>query len=57
MKTNGIWVGTSWKMNKTLDEAMAFAEGLALSDAFDHKLAKDAREGAGAAAKPAMARS
>lgn len=24
-----IWVGTSWKMNKTLDEATAFAEALA----------------------------
>ena len=32
MTTNGIWVGTSWKMNKTLSEAMAFAEGLAASD-------------------------
>ncbi|TCP89443.1 triosephosphate isomerase [Rhizobium sp. PP-CC-2G-626] len=33
MKTNGIWVGTSWKMNKTLSEAMAFADGLETSDA------------------------
>ncbi len=24
-----IWVGTSWKMNKTLAEALAFAEALA----------------------------
>ncbi|OYX42593.1 MAG: triose-phosphate isomerase [Rhodobacterales bacterium 32-67-9] len=24
-----VWVGTSWKMNKTLAEAMAFADGLA----------------------------
>ncbi|KQR77970.1 triose-phosphate isomerase [Rhizobium sp. Leaf341] len=32
MTTNGIWVGTSWKMNKTLSEAMAFADGLAASD-------------------------
>ncbi len=28
-----LWVGTSWKMNKTLAEAMAFAEGLAAADA------------------------
>ncbi|CZT33932.1 triose-phosphate isomerase [Rhizobium sp. 9140] len=33
MKTNSIWVGTSWKMNKTLGEAMAFADGLGQSDA------------------------
>ncbi|TCQ29536.1 triose-phosphate isomerase [Rhizobium sp. PP-CC-3G-465] len=33
MKTNDIWVGTSWKMNKTLSEAMAFADGLGTSDA------------------------
>lgn len=26
---NPVWIGTSWKMNKTLSEAMAFAEGLA----------------------------
>ena len=26
---NPVWIGTSWKMNKTLPEAMAFAEGLA----------------------------
>ncbi len=31
--TPQYWVGTSWKMNKTLAEAMAFAEGLAASDA------------------------
>ena len=24
-----VWIGTSWKMNKTLAEAMVFAEGLA----------------------------
>lgn len=24
-----VWIGTSWKMNKTLGEAMAFAKGLA----------------------------
>ncbi|MHA7875420.1 triose-phosphate isomerase [Roseivivax sp.] len=24
----GRWIGTSWKMNKTLDEALRFAEGL-----------------------------
>jgi triosephosphate isomerase len=28
-----IWVGTSWKMNKTLSEAKAFAEGLVSTDA------------------------
>lgn len=28
-----IWIGTSWKMNKTLSEAMAFADGLAKADA------------------------
>jgi triosephosphate isomerase len=28
-----IWVGTSWKMNKTLSEAKTFAEGLAATDA------------------------
>ena len=28
-----IWIGTSWKMNKTLAEARAFAEKLAASDA------------------------
>ncbi|HEV7306375.1 triose-phosphate isomerase [Ensifer sp.] len=33
MKTSGLWVGTSWKMNKTLAEAMAFADGLAAADA------------------------
>ena len=27
-----FWVGTSWKMNKTLAEARAFAEGLAAAD-------------------------
>ncbi len=27
-----VWIGTSWKMNKTLAEAMAFAEGLAAAD-------------------------
>ncbi len=26
------WIGTSWKMNKTLDEAMAFAQGLSGTD-------------------------
>lgn len=29
----GIWIGTSWKMNKTLAEARVFAEGLAAADA------------------------
>jgi len=28
-----FWIGTSWKMNKTLAEAQAFAEGLAAADA------------------------
>lgn len=28
-----FWIGTSWKMNKTLAEARAFAEGLAAADA------------------------
>ncbi|ASY59738.1 triose-phosphate isomerase [Sinorhizobium sp. CCBAU 05631] len=28
-----VWVGTSWKMNKTLSQATAFAEGLAAADA------------------------
>ena len=28
-----VWVGTSWKMNKTLAEARAFAEGLLADDA------------------------
>ncbi len=33
MNKSGLWVGTSWKMNKTLAEAMAFAEGLKAADA------------------------
>lgn len=33
MSKPNIWIGTSWKMNKTLTEALAFAEGLKLSDA------------------------
>lgn len=28
-----FWIGTSWKMNKTLDQARVFAEGLAAADA------------------------
>ncbi|MEP0322478.1 triose-phosphate isomerase [Bauldia litoralis] len=28
-----VWIGTSWKMNKTLAEARAFAEGLKAADA------------------------
>ncbi|OCP09352.1 MULTISPECIES: triose-phosphate isomerase [unclassified Ensifer] len=32
MSKSGLWVGTSWKMNKTLAEAMAFADGLAAAD-------------------------
>lgn len=31
--TPQIWIGTSWKMNKTLAEARAFAEGLRAADA------------------------
>lgn len=31
--TPAIWIGTSWKMNKTLSEAMAFADGLVKTDA------------------------
>ena len=27
-----LWVGTSWKMNKTLAEAQAFAEALVAAD-------------------------
>jgi triosephosphate isomerase len=27
-----IWIGTSWKMNKTLAEARAFAERLVAAD-------------------------
>ncbi|MCA1367631.1 triose-phosphate isomerase [Bradyrhizobium sp. BRP14] len=33
MRKSGFWVGTSWKMNKTLAEAMTFADGLAAADA------------------------
>ncbi len=33
MSKSRLWVGTSWKMNKTLSEAMAFAKGLAAADA------------------------
>ncbi|OHV85316.1 triose-phosphate isomerase [Ensifer sp. LCM 4579] len=38
MSNSRLWVGTSWKMNKTLAEAMAFAEGLAAADAERHVL-------------------
>lgn len=31
-ETRQFWVGTSWKMNKTLAEARVFAEGLKLAD-------------------------
>jgi hypothetical protein len=34
--TGTIWVGTSWKMNKTLAEALAFADGLKAADAGRH---------------------
>jgi len=33
MTQTRFWIGTSWKMNKTLAEAMTFATGLAGSDA------------------------
>ena len=33
MSERPVWIGTSWKMNKTLAEALAFAERLRLSDA------------------------
>jgi triosephosphate isomerase len=33
MTKTSVWVGTSWKMNKTLTEAMVFADGLAEADA------------------------
>jgi triosephosphate isomerase len=32
MTSASFWVGTSWKMNKTLAEALAFAEGLAATE-------------------------
>lgn len=32
MSKSGLWVGTGWKMNKTLAEAMVFADGLAAAD-------------------------
>jgi triosephosphate isomerase len=32
MSTTPFWIGTSWKMNKTLAEAKAFAEGLLAVD-------------------------
>ena len=31
-----LWVGTSWKMNKTLDQALAFAKRLVATDAPPH---------------------
>lgn len=31
MSDTPFWVGTSWKMNKTLAQAIAFAEGLLAS--------------------------
>ncbi|HEV7320225.1 MAG TPA: triose-phosphate isomerase [Ensifer sp.] len=33
MSKSALWVGTSWKMNKTIAEAIAFADGLAAADA------------------------
>jgi triosephosphate isomerase len=32
-----VWVGTSWKMNKTLAEALAYADGLKAADAGRHE--------------------
>jgi len=32
MSKPSVWIGTSWKMNKTLAEGLSFAEGLANSD-------------------------
>ncbi len=37
MSNSPFWIGTSWKMNKTLAEARAFADGL-LNDADDPRL-------------------
>lgn len=37
MTQTPFWIGTSWKMNKTLGEARAFAEGL-LADASDARV-------------------
>src|SRR5690606_7953417 len=34
--TATIWVGTSWKMNKTLADALAFADRLKAADAASH---------------------
>src|SRR5579871_3263092 len=31
-EVSGVWIGTSWKMNKTLAEARVFAEGLIAAD-------------------------
>jgi hypothetical protein len=33
MTKTSVWVGTSWKMNKTLAEAMVFADGRWRADA------------------------
>jgi L-erythrulose 1-phosphate isomerase len=32
-----VWVGTSWKMNKTLTEALAYADGLKAADGASHE--------------------
>lgn len=32
MSTSKLWIGTSWKMNKTLSEALVFAEALKAAD-------------------------
>ena len=37
MTTPDYWIGTSWKMNKTLSEALDFARGLAEADADSDK--------------------
>jgi triosephosphate isomerase len=36
MSERQFWIGTSWKMNKTLAEALHFARGLAAADAARH---------------------
>jgi triosephosphate isomerase len=37
-QTPQVWIGTSWKMNKTLAEARAFAEGLVADAAGDPRI-------------------
>ena len=38
MRSRQVWIGTSWKMNKTLAEARAFAEGLLADPAGDPRI-------------------